>query len=81
MLIITEVPGNIQNLNSNAEESYRYVPNARISALYPDNPESLKVLTNEFCSACSPDISYDGKYMLFAAQMICGRYGKWIWII
>ena len=70
MLIITEVPGNIQNLNSNAKESYRYVTNARISALYPHNPESLKVLTNEFYSACSPDISYNGKYMLFAAQEI-----------
>ena len=50
------------------EESYRFTPNARISALYPDNPESVRVLTDEFYSACSPDISYDGKYMLFAAQ-------------
>ncbi len=70
MLIITEVPGNIQNLNSNTKESYRHRPNARISALYPDNPESFNVLTNEFYSASSPDISYDGKYMLFAAQQM-----------
>jgi hypothetical protein len=68
MLIITEVPGNTQNLNSVMERSSRYVPNARILALDPDNFKLLKVLTNEFYSACSPDISYDGKCMLFAAQ-------------
>jgi hypothetical protein len=69
MLIITEVPGNIQNLNSSLEESCRNVSKARITAMYPDNPESIKVLTAEFYSACFPEISYDGKYMLFAGQL------------
>jgi len=68
MLIITQVSGNIQNLNLITGESWRYIPGARIAALDPDNPASLKVLTDNFYSACSPEISYDGKYMLFAAQ-------------
>ena len=68
MLIITMVPGNIQNLSTVTEESFRYVSNARIIALNPDNFKLVKVLTDKFYSACSPEISYDGKYMLFAAQ-------------
>ena len=68
MLIITQTSGNIKNLNFITGESWRYVPKAFIAALDPDKPESLKVLTDEFYSACFPDISYDGKYMLFAAQ-------------
>jgi hypothetical protein len=68
MLIITQVSRINQNLNFITGESWRYVPQARIAALYPDNPASLKVLTNDFYSACSPEISYDGKNMLFAAQ-------------
>lgn len=68
MLIITQTSGNIKNLNFITGESWRYVPKAFITALDPDKPESLKVLTDEFYSACYPDISYDGKYMLFAAQ-------------
>jgi len=78
MLIFTEIPGNIQSQNSIAEGSYKYLPKARISALYQDNPESFKVLTGEFYSARSPEISYDGKYMLFTAQQI--EYDSWqIW--
>jgi hypothetical protein len=68
MLIITVVPGNTQNLCSVTEESFRYVSNARILALNPDNFEFIEVLTDKFYSACSPEISYDGKNMLFAAQ-------------
>jgi len=68
MLVITQTPGNIQDLNFSTGESWRYVPKAQIAALNPENPESLKILTDEFYSACYPEISYDGKYMLFAAQ-------------
>ena len=32
------------------------------------NRSSLKVLTEDFYSACAPDISYDGKFMLFSGQ-------------
>lgn len=68
MLIITQASGNIQDVNFSMGESWRYVPEAHIAALDPDKPASLKVLTDEFYSACYPEISYDGKYMLFAAQ-------------
>lgn len=68
MLIITLVPGNIQNMNLITGESWRYIPGAYIAALDPDNPASLKAITDGFYSACSPEISYDGKYMLFTAQ-------------
>ncbi len=68
MLIITEVPGNIQNMNFVTGDSWRFVPGARITAMDPDKSGSLKVLTDDFYSACYPEISYDGEKMLFAAQ-------------
>jgi hypothetical protein len=67
-LIITQVPGTMRNYNFNSGDSWRYLPEARIAALDPDDPSSLDVLTDDFYSACFPDISYDGKNMLFAAQ-------------
>jgi hypothetical protein len=73
MLIITQVPGNIQNFNFVTGEFRSYMPEARIVALDPDKPKSLKVLSEDFYSACSPEISYDGKYMLFAAQQKQGE--------
>jgi hypothetical protein len=78
MLIITQTSGDVQDMNYSTGESWRYIPKAQIIALDPDNPESLSVLTDEFYSACFPEISYDGKYMLFAAQKNEG--GLWqIW--
>lgn len=68
MLLITEVTGDVQNLNFITGESWRFVPEARIITINPEKPASLKVLTGDFYSACYPEISYDGEYMLFAAQ-------------
>lgn len=68
MLIITQVAGNINDMNFITGESWRYVPTAQIAALDQDKPESLRILTSDFYSACFPEISYDGKHMLFAAQ-------------
>ncbi|KPK87311.1 MAG: hypothetical protein AMS27_02715 [Bacteroides sp. SM23_62_1] len=67
-LIITQVPGNNQHPDIISGESWRYPSRAHIAALDTDNPESITVLTDGFYSACSPEISYDGKYMLFAGQ-------------
>lgn len=64
MLIVTEAPGNLQSTNY----SWQYLPGARISAVLPGKPASIKVLTENFHSACFPDISYDGRFMLFTAQ-------------
>ncbi len=42
---------------------------AQIVELDPAKPDrQVKILTSEFYSARSPQISYDGKYMLFCAQ-------------
>lgn len=59
----------MQNINYITGDSWRYIPQAQIVALDPDKPAgSLKVLTAGYYSARSPEISYDGTYLLFAAQ-------------
>jgi Hydrazine synthase alpha subunit middle domain len=69
MILFTQVPGDLQDINYITGNSWRYIADSRIVALNPNEQgESLKVLTEGFFSACSPEISYDGKFMLFAAQ-------------
>jgi hypothetical protein len=68
MLIITEAPRNTQAPDYISDESWRYLAGARISAFIPGTTSSLKVLTENFYSASSPEISYDGRFMLFTAQ-------------
>jgi hypothetical protein len=72
MLVATVAPGNIQHHDYVSDESWRYIPGTRIIAFNPDKPASVKVLTEDFYSACYPDISYDGKHMLFAARQKTG---------
>lgn len=68
-IIFTRIAGKTQNNNYITGDSWRYIPHAQIVAMNPDKPEGkLKVLTEGFFSARSPKISYDGKYLLFAAQ-------------
>jgi len=67
-LIITLIEGNIPDPDFVTGESWRYMPQAQIVALDPEKPSSLTVLTSDFYSACYPEISYDGRNMLFAAQ-------------
>jgi hypothetical protein len=69
MIIFTQVIQNGQNPNNLNEESWRFIPQTRILSIDPANhSESVKVLTKEFFSARSPEISPDGNFMLFAAQ-------------
>jgi hypothetical protein len=63
---VTEVPEISQTYISS--ESWRCLAGARISAFIQGKPSSLKVLTENFFSASSPEISYDGRHMLFTAQ-------------
>lgn len=57
------------NLDYHTGEAWRYFPQARIVAINPDKPaESLIVLTEDFYSARSPEVSFDGKRLLFTAQ-------------
>lgn len=69
MIIFTQVLGELKDIDYSTGNSWRYIPDSRIVALNPNKPEkTLKVLTEDYFSACSPEISYDGKSMLFAAQ-------------
>lgn len=60
-------------------QAWRYFPKARIVALNPHKPaESFIVLTEGFYSARSPEVSFDGKRLLFTAQQ--KQYEHWqIW--
>lgn len=66
LIIFTEVKSDIQNLNFNTGENWRYSPESQIVLLKADKSENI--LSKNFYSACSPQISYDGRLMLFAAQ-------------
>lgn len=68
MIIVTEAPINVNAQDFVTGNSWRYLPGARISAFHRGEPSSLKVLTKNFYSACSPKVSCDGKNVLFAAQ-------------
>ena len=67
-LIVSQVSGEIKDMNMISGESWRYVPLARIIMADPDKPGRIKILTGDFYSACFPDISYDGRQMIFTAQ-------------
>ncbi len=69
MIIFTQVPEKPQDINFVTGNSWRYIPQARIVALNTNKDEaSLKVLTADYYSARSPEISADGQYLLFTAQ-------------
>jgi len=64
MMICTQVAGKIQ-----PNQNWKNTSPARIVAIDPAQPEgSLKVLTEGYYSAYSPEISPDGKSMFFTAK-------------
>lgn len=68
-IVFTQVAGDLHDINYINGNSWRYITNSRIVALDPEHSESVpKVLTSSYFSACAPQISYDGKFMVFAAQ-------------
>jgi hypothetical protein len=67
-LIVTEVPGNIEQAENPELASRQYLTGARIISIIPGKPGSQKILTEDFFSACGPEISYDGRSILFSAQ-------------
>ncbi len=67
-LILTEAPVNIQLADYSSGASLRYLSGARIISIETGRPGSHKPLTEDFFSACFPEISYDGRFMLFAGQ-------------
>ena len=69
MIIFTRSDGKMQETNYETGNFWRYIPQAQIASIDPGIPGgALKVLTGDFFSACSPQISYDGKFLIFAAQ-------------
>lgn len=69
MIIFIQVSGKGHDNNNVSRESWRYIAKARIVAMNPyKSGGSLKVLTEDYYSAQSPEISYDGKHLLFSAQ-------------
>ncbi len=66
MIILTEVMGNINNTDYVNDDAW---PQSRIIALDPENPEKpVKIISGDFYSARSKEISYDGRSLLFVAQ-------------
>ena len=69
MIVFTRSSGKPIYLDFYLNDSSRYIPHAQIVELDPNNPEgSLRVLTTNYYSASSPQISFDGKYLLFAGK-------------
>ena len=67
MIIFTRVPAD--QFMFKEEAIAHHFPGAQIAAVHPDHPNrSESILTSDFYSACSPEISYDAKRMLFLAQ-------------
>jgi hypothetical protein len=70
IIIITEGGTNPRIPDYITGDSWRYIPQSRLIAVDPDRPDkSPEILTTDFFSARSPEISCDGTHMLFAAQM------------
>ena len=70
MVIFTQSAKKLKDSNYINGDSWRYTSQTRISAFDPQKPDkSLKVLSAGYYSACSPEISCDGKYLLFAGQL------------
>lgn len=67
-LIITQAPETAIVPGKVRDDIQRYVQGAQIVMLNPERPSSEIILTKDFYSACSPDVSWDGRHMLFAAQ-------------
>ncbi len=67
MVVFTRVPaGNFDIHGKVIAHKYK---GAQIVAINPDKPGVPEIiLTPDFYSACSPDISYDAKHLLFTAQ-------------
>ena len=67
-LIATELPGNFGLADKPGLASQRYLTGARIISIRSTKPGSQKILTGDFFSACAPEISYDGRSMIFSGQ-------------
>jgi Hydrazine synthase alpha subunit middle domain len=69
MIIFTEVSRKLGAKNYVNGNSCRYIPRSHIAVMDPAKPDkSIKVLTSDYYSARSPEISCDGRHLLFTGQ-------------
>lgn len=69
LIVFTRIAGEIQMPDSTSGVPFEYIPESEILLLDPSKPEEApQNLTADYFSAVSPEISYDGKFMLFSAQ-------------
>lgn len=69
LLIITEAAEEIYGSDFNTNPGWRLIPGSRIVSLDPEKPGNVKILTEEFESACYPEVSYDGSKILFSGRI------------
>ncbi len=68
-LIIITQSDNKGKVNYITGDSWRYIAKCQLIAVNPDRPgKTPEVLTSEFFSARSPEVSYNGKNIIFSAQ-------------
>jgi hypothetical protein len=68
-IVVTQTKDDLKKVNYNNGSHWRFLPQSRIVAFDPNKSNRpIKKLTDAFYSACSPQISYDGKFMVFTAQ-------------
>ncbi len=74
MIINTAVPSEIDLSNEDNGIDGRYISQAQIIAFDPQESSADPVLlTEDFYSARSPEVSYDGRRLLFAGQKTAGE--------
>lgn len=69
LLLVTIAKNNHTAPDFLTGKSWRYVDEAQIIAVNTGNPDKYKTLSGDFYSACYPEVSYDGKHILFAGQL------------
>ncbi len=68
MIIFTQLPVDGVKADFSSDDQWRYLPNMKIAAIHPQKASNAKILTDDFYSARSPEISFDGKKLLFSGQ-------------
>ena len=69
MIVMSQTREDIESADYLSGDKWRYISESRIVAMYTNTPnDRVHELTQDFYSACAPKISYDGIFMLFAAQ-------------
>lgn len=72
-VVFTQVPANSVSEDQLKNHNFRYASGMKIAmAEIGETLENIKILTMDFHSARSPEISYDGKCLVFSGQKAAG---------